>query len=58
MVASLSDYAYFADLSYSNYSEIELSPEMSKKGWKIISTNGGINGFQAVALGRITKSSP
>ena len=58
MAISASDYAYFANLSYSNDIEKDLSSDMSEKGWDIISTNRGFNGFQAVALGRITNSSP
>ena len=52
MVLSVSDYAYFAKLSYSNDVEKELSQDMKNNGWKVVGTNGGANGLQAIAFGR------
>ena len=57
MVLSVDDYAYFSKLAYLPKAKIEQQLIADgKSNWKIISINGGINGFQAVAFGEITNS--
>ena len=55
MVLSVSDYAYFAKLSYSNDKQNVLNDKLfqeGKEGWEVVDINGGVNGLQAIAFGR------
>ena len=58
MTLTVEDYSKFSNLAYqrNDQTSLDILSDYEDSGWEVFKTNGGVNGFQAIALGKDTNN--